>query len=499
MKKVLSIILCLLFVIPLGICAQAASSGLLTIDAAKDASSYMLTKMTYQSSFGESSTDVYTYDKDFNLTKHTFSDSFGNKESYVYAYDTNGRTANVIKESTYIDDDDCACSNSYIYTYVYDSKGNVSVEGYVYRDPDNGNGATSSTIYKYDSKGKLKKSTDLFGNEFQDTASYTYDSKGNLTKVSYPQNTFLKNTMFKYDSLGRVIKESPHYKNDESDFTWDYSYDDLGNRSRAEYNDADGETRVFSYSFDSAGRILKETETDVFGNSETFAYSYGSNGKLSKKTEKRFDGSSAAYTYTYDKNGNNTGVSYKGSDGETRTYKLTYKKITNGKVVINRSVVGGYTENAYMLSYASITYNGKAQKPVVQIDGKIRGKDYSVIYSDNTKPGKGKIKIKFIDGSTPVVITFDITPAAPKSVKVSKTTKSTAALTWKKTTGAAKYIVYKYSADTGKYTKAATVTEPKATVKNLKTGATYQFCVVAVTNDGVKSAYSAKVSAATKK
>ena len=499
MKKIFAVFFCLLFVFPLGICAQAASSGLLTIDAAENASSYVLTKMTYQSSYGGSSTTAYTYDKDFNLTKYTFSDSEGNKESSVYAYDTNGRMVSAVKETTYIDEDDYEYSSSDFSSYFYDSKGNVTVEGSLYRDLDNGNGATSSTIYIYDSKGNLKKTTELFGNEFQDIASYTYDSKGNLTKVAYPKSSTQKNTVYKYDSLGRVIKESPHYKNDENDFTWDYSYDNYGNRSRSEYSDYDGETKVFTYSFDSAGRILKEKETDIFDNSETFTYSYGSNGRLSKKTEKRFDGSSATYTYTYDKNGNNTGVSYKDSDGETRTYKLTYKKVTNGKVVINRSVVGGVTENVYRLSYASTAYNGKAKKPAVQIDGKLQGKDYRVSYSNNIKPGKGKIKITFVDGSTPVVITFDITPAAPKSVKVSKTTKNAAVLTWKKATGAAKYEVYKYTASSGKYTKVATVTDPKATVKNLKAGTTYQFCVVAVASGNVKSAYSAKVSATTKK
>lgn len=111
------------------------------------------------------------------------------------------------------------------------------------------------------------------------------------------------------------------------------------------------------------------------------------------------------------------------------------------------------------------------------------------LYS-NTKINKGKryyYKI-FAVRDNITGLASNIASTAPKlgkvkSVKVSCTGKKKATLTWKKTAGAKKYVVYRSTSKTGTYTKVATVSKLIYTNRNVRDGKKYYYKVVAVRDE----------------
>lgn len=100
------------------------------------------------------------------------------------------------------------------------------------------------------------------------------------------------------------------------------------------------------------------------------------------------------------------------------------------------------------LSKTSYIYSGKANKPAVTVkdsQGKvISSSDYTVSYSNNTKPGQAKVKVSF-KGSYEGTIskTFVIKPAKVSLTKAVNQKGKKIKLTWKKAVGASAYeIVY---------------------------------------------------------
>ena len=127
---------------------------------------------------------------------------------------------------------------------------------------------------------------------------------------------------------------------------------------------------------------------------------------------------------------------------------------------------------------STVAYTGKALTPTVTVkDGKTtlkKGTHYTVSYSSNKNLGTGKVVIKAKSGSGYTgskTLTFKIAPAKVTSLKATATTSSVT-LSWKKVTGATKYIVYSYNTSTKKYTKLTTVSTNKVTIKNISEGKT---------------------------
>ena len=139
---------------------------------------------------------------------------------------------------------------------------------------------------------------------------------------------------------------------------------------------------------------------------------------------------------------------------------------------------------AKVTNIKSLEYTGKAvkQKSIkVVLEGKTlkRGKDYKVIYKNNTKIGTAKLVVKGIGcykGNTKTY-TFKITPAKV-NIKTVKLSGKKATLTWKKNKAAGGYQVYMSNKKSGKYKLVKTINK-SGTVKyvkaNLKKGNTYYF------------------------
>lgn len=141
------------------------------------------------------------------------------------------------------------------------------------------------------------------------------------------------------------------------------------------------------------------------------------------------------------------------------------------------------------ISRTTYTYAGKEITPAVTvsmtgIDGISKeltaGTDYTVTYKNNTKPGKATVQISgtgMYKGT--VSMTVSVYPAKA-SVKSITNAKKGLTVTWKKVTGADKYILYR-KAGSGAYKKYKTVSGAKTSYVDTgaKNGTTYSYKVCA--------------------
>ena len=156
-----------------------------------------------------------------------------------------------------------------------------------------------------------------------------------------------------------------------------------------------------------------------------------------------------------------------------KTFKITKKETPVVKTDISKATITGLK---------TVTYNGKAFKPVVKVvvNGKtlVLNKDYKVAYSNNIKPGTAKVVITGI-GSYKGTVTksFVIKKAAQSITKavVSKTFKASSlkkkAATFKINAKAKGKITYKKTSGSKNITvsKSGTVTVKKGTKKGTYT------------------------------
>lgn len=143
------------------------------------------------------------------------------------------------------------------------------------------------------------------------------------------------------------------------------------------------------------------------------------------------------------------------------------------------------------ISRTTYTYAGKKIMPAITVgmtglDGISQkltaGTDYTVTYKNNTKPGKAVVQISgtgMYKGT--VAKTVSIYPAKA-SVKSITNAKKGLTVTWKKVTGADKYILYR-KAGSGAYKKYKTVSGTKTSYidTGAKNGTTYSYKVCAYT------------------
>lgn len=139
------------------------------------------------------------------------------------------------------------------------------------------------------------------------------------------------------------------------------------------------------------------------------------------------------------------------------------------------------------------TYKGKAVVPKVKITYKgkelVKDKDYTISCKSNTKIGTASVTITGKGNYTgSVKKTYQITLGTPTVTSVKTSGKDAVKLTWKKTAGATKYLVYRYDGKTWK--KAGTTASTTFTDRKLKKGMTYKYKVRAVCQNNGKNVYS---------
>ncbi|MCQ2463226.1 MAG: Ig-like domain-containing protein, partial [Clostridia bacterium] len=128
-------------------------------------------------------------------------------------------------------------------------------------------------------------------------------------------------------------------------------------------------------------------------------------------------------------------------------------------------------------SIAVQTYTGKAIKPAVTVKYGSKtlkkGTNYTVTYSANTNPGYAKVTVKGKGSYTGTkTVKFQIVSPAVKNLAFSKSTKTSAVLSWSASKKATGYQVYKYTS--GAYKLVSSVRTTSVTLSGLSAGSTYK-------------------------
>ena len=172
--------------------------------------------------------------------------------------------------------------------------------------------------------------TDPGGN----TTIYTYDTAGRLIKETDPEG---HETVFTHDPAGNLSS-----KTDANGITVAYTYDPVKRLTNVLYPDP---TLNVSYTYDAAGKVLSVTDP-----SGTTTYTYDSIGTPLSET-KAIDGNNYTTGYSYNAAGSLTSINYPG--GRTATYnydqagRLT--SVTESKNGTTQDVISGITYNANSL------------------------------------------------------------------------------------------------------------------------------------------------------
>ena len=167
---------------------------------------------------------------------------------------------------------------------------------------------------------------------------------------------------------------------------------------------------------------------------------------------------------------------------------VTLDKLPN----IRNYSIGKINISGALISVDSAAYNGKSVTPktTVKSGGKtlVKGKDYTLSFSNNNGIGTGKVTITGIgkyQGS--VTKTFSINPSTSKMYFVNNSSNAVT-LKWTKSPYADGYVVYSFK--NGKWTKVKNVKSNKTSITNLKSGKNYKFIVKAYKKSGSKIYYS---------
>jgi hypothetical protein len=145
-------------------------------------------------------------------------------------------------------------------------------------------------------------------------------------------------------------------------------------------------------------------------------------------------------------------------------------------------------------------YTGKEITPAVKVKNSsktvlVKGRDYTVTYSNNVNPGTATAKITFIGNYTgSISTTFKITgTAAPEAPVISSKVSSTAnaaKISWNSVSGADGYRVYRYDATAKKWKSIAVVKTTSYRDSGLSSATVYKYKVKAYTKTDGKTIYS---------
>ena len=236
--------------------------------------------------FADGSAETYSYDNNGNRLAASNSEG-----TWAYQYDARNR---VIAETQ---------PDGSVLSYQYDSAGNKVATTVTLAD-----GSVSTEQFSYDAQNRLL--TVSWANQLQ--MSYSYDALGNKVSELHANGN---NSVYRYDSLGRLLTVRHFNAGGALLNEFDYTLDATGRR--LQIREADG--RLTQYGYDNLYRLVSESisntqsieyqaqyQFDATGNrvQQTINgvvtdYSYDANDRLQHTTS-----SGAQTVYGYDDNGN---------------------------------------------------------------------------------------------------------------------------------------------------------------------------------------------------
>ncbi len=204
---------------------------------------------------------------EYLLAKKTLIKS-GGITQYAYEYDANGNVVKYITSKAseegfvkYIMTGNVEVSVSSIVEYTNDEAGNAIAA--VTYDGD-GNVTASRTIQNtYNEEGSLLTAS-TYRPDGSIVSKVTYDDAGNVTEqIGYDESGNIRSAytqVYQYDATGNVT-EVKIYNNDAHRSTYEYTYDDAGNKLiKKTYTMVGDLESTTEYKYDDAGNLIEESD-----------------------------------------------------------------------------------------------------------------------------------------------------------------------------------------------------------------------------------------------
>ena len=260
MKKILSVILCVLLVLGSFGCGSGNSNENGTSEQKKYENALALLKAgDYKSSFVtfrqlngyKDSVDYLSHFKVCYDKKIVYG-SDGKATHFEYTYDSNGYLTKEVKVGSY----------GYEICYTYDCQGNKIREIHI-----NYRGETYKQVeYSYDHQGNLIKKIERDKHGNAAVNQYTYDSNNTLVEKDFINGLGYVSAehSYTYDDRGYLVKEIATAPTGVYD-RYEYGYDSIGNLVEVvESNGSDSSARTTRYTYDNLGNVVKKVETDKY-------------------------------------------------------------------------------------------------------------------------------------------------------------------------------------------------------------------------------------------
>ncbi|MBQ7761385.1 MAG: RHS repeat-associated core domain-containing protein [Clostridia bacterium] len=317
---------------------------------------------------------------------------YADKTVVNYTYDEKGNVTKITVQENDV---------SFDYSYEYNASGAIS------KFIDGKNNAT--TLYKYDSMGRLAKVIEYDNETMINSSSskYTYDEESRIKMESFYQDYLKKdgtvyslnrNLYYSYDELGNLSDISMQIGKDSSAFHIDIEYD-FDSLNRNVYKDiklgnySNRINYVFLNQNGMTSSVVQRFSSDIYNHTENafwsineYVYVYDENYRniieVKKVTDSLTDEMITLYKYEYDdfdrltsEENCTTGEVHKytyDTNGNILSEKV-YTKNENGSLVLNNTYTYAYGNSAWkdqLTSYQgqSITYDSLGN-PLQYING----------------------------------------------------------------------------------------------------------------------------------
>ena len=208
-------------------------------------------------------------------------------------------------------------------------------------------------IELFDERGDMiRRESYNQGEKEERHVEYVYNDSSQLTEERTGRSgKIIAKTKYYYNNKSQIVKKESFSDDDGADATWNYEYDQNGNRvietqesgtmgnysiefkydknnmliqEDKENNTIGKEARV-TYKYSENGQLIeKSIRHYFFGGTIRDIYIYNNNGKLIKLVEKSSNGVSSTTTYEYDEKGLLVSYTWLSSIGR-EPYKTTYQ------------------------------------------------------------------------------------------------------------------------------------------------------------------------------
>jgi YD repeat-containing protein len=214
---------------------------------------------------------TYIYNANNNLIEEIFS---GETRVYTKTISHYNKKNQLIRESLYDQGGvDTTCSQ--IFTYVYDSEGNM-----IEKTNIKAKRSDIKETFEYTKEGLLTVHKTYSGENLSSHYEYVYDKAGNRIEVIsfYEDGTRESNITYKYDKQRNMLEECVYMADGTVNVKYVFTYDENGKvTQQTNYDNSGNQVYNTTLTYDSNQQLIEQITTDINGvQKETYTYEYDS-------------------------------------------------------------------------------------------------------------------------------------------------------------------------------------------------------------------------------